>query len=380
MTDPNDPRDEARAAAWEISGRAGEFPHGACQIALHEEAIALADRHRDEDLGYDMRQQALWPCYHGKRPDLLLVHFAWCVAYHDARPHEPASNLLWNYRWVIDSMPWFDGIPLDTIRRTWEDMRTRYERAGASLRPVWLLKRRIDGKLGDAAGVKDANRRYRKCRRDFFADSEDTEAAFDVFYHAWLRQDRATLEAARPFLDGTYPDPHFLIGVYDTILMPLARSGRAEEAQAYQKKATRFMASRPELLGTADDHIEFLAVTEDFAAGARVFDRHFTAALEHPGRLDSLKTLQASKLLTARLLKAGRTRLSLRVGEGILPGHAGRVPIDVLDEWLARELPALATIADARNGNGYYTDKLNELDELNRLADALAAARPNQLD
>ena len=364
--------DGVRAEAWEVAERAEGLPHGPGQVALHEEAIALADRGRDIDLGYDLRRNALWPFYHGKRPDLLMVHFAWCAAHHDARPdRDDPHGLLFTYRWVIDAMPQFETIPLATIHATWQDMRSCYERAGLSPRPCWVLKRRVECALGDLAAAADANRRYRKCRRDAASDDGETEAAFDVFYRARLKDDAGTLKAAAPFLDGRLSDPAFLIGVFDSLLLPLARRGRLDEARALVKRSVRFMASRPELLGTADDQIEFLAVTEDFAGALRTVDRHFAPALAHPGRLDSFKTLQATKLLTTRLLKAARHRVTLRVGDGVVPGFGPRVPVAALDEWLSMELPAVAKLGDDRNGNDSYARRIQELDDLNDLADRL---------
>jgi hypothetical protein len=366
--------DDLQDVIDELLGQAEALPHGAGRIALLTEAIALADHHQVEYLAYELRSDALWPLYHGKRADLLLVHFTWCVAYFDRHPELDPTALLWTFRWVIDSMPWFPEFTKTQIDASWEDMRSRYERAGFSQRPVWVLKRRNAMKMGDYEAAKEANRRYRRFRRDFLCDDVETEDAFDTYYLAFLKQDRAAIERAKPFLDGTYTDAHFLVGIYDTLLLPLTKLGRVEEAKVLQKKVARFVATRPQFLGSADDQIEFLAVVEDFAGALKQVEKHFRAAYQLPGRIDFFSTLLAMKVLCMRLQKAGRHKTLLPAPKGMMPDVTeDKVLVGVMDEWLSGELPLIAKLADDRNETPYYTNRLSEIEELNALADRIAA-------
>ncbi len=360
-------------AARTLVDRADELPFGPGQVALYEEAVALADSHSDEELAFELRREMLWPAYHGNRPDLLLVHFAWCLAYLDRHPEAPPLDLLWQYRWVVDTMPAFAGVTRGHIDAAWADMRDRYQAGGWSLRPVWLLRRRILCDMGDLAGAADAHRRYVRCRADALSDDAGQDVAFAVDYQALLKRDKPTLRAAAPFLDGRITDPHLVIGFVDDALLALTRTGRAEEAHAWQKRAARLIAARPQFLGGSDNHLVFLTAVGDYAGAARFFDRNFTPALAEPGEFTQLTTYKAALFFARRLAAAGRTRVNLKVPENLIPGADGpRCRPGPLRDWLEAALPKVCRRADARNGNTYYTDGLADLAGYDRLAAALA--------
>lgn len=354
-------------AIGDLMARMDDTPEGATKVALHEEAIALADRHGDEELAFALRTGALISFYDGRRPDLILVHFARCVAFAGRNPDEHLTAILWQYRWVVDLMPSVLEIPRVQVEATWEEMRGHYESSGHSARPVWVLRRRLGVAMGDHAMAAEADAKFRKCRRDALGDDRETEAAFEVDYQAFLRDDPATLAAAQPFFDGTYPNEHFMISGVHMVLGALARRGEVRRGLALVKTARRAIARTPKLVGTEYNHLEFLGTVGDFPAAVAEFDRHFAAGTAHPGRLYHYGFLHAGRFLAERLVKSGR-------GEQPLRTAAGRVPAAELLPRLDCDLRALAAEADARHGNAYYTRRLAEFDALHETADRIASS------
>ena len=343
----NDPLD----AIGDLVARLEETPDGPVKVALQEEAIALADRHGEQELAFSLRAESLMTFYAGRRPDLILVHFARCVAHAEANPEEHLESILWQYRWVVDLMPSVVEIPRATVEQTWQEMRERYKAAGFSARPVWVLRRRLGIAMGDFDVAAEADAKFRRCRRDAMADDRETEAAFQVDYHAFLRDDSATLEAAKPFFDGTYTNEHFMVSVVHRLLGPLARLDRVAAGRKLVKKALKAIVRTPKLTGSEYNHLEFLAVVNDFPAAVAEFDRHFAAGTAHPGRLYHFEFLHAGKLLCERLVKFDRGGQLLRTADGRVPAAEACSP------RFDAELRDLAAVADARHGNGYYTGK-----------------------
>ena len=350
--------------AWELLLEAANLPHGPGKIALHEQAITLADTHHDDPLGFDLRMETLWPLYHAKRADLLLVHFSWCLAYLDRTPAVPAFDLLWQYRWVVDSLPGFADISRDQIEAAWADLRDRYIAAGWSVRPAYLLRRRICMKMGDAAAAKAAHREYTKAPRDQMSDGPDTDITFSVDYLGFLRQDAATLRAAGPFFDGSLDDAHHTVHFVDDVLPTLIRRRLFGEARDWQRRSARLVESRPQFLGVSHNSLVLLSVVGDHAGAVRFFDKNFGPALAHPGQLTHVGMMQAALFFARRLLAANKLYLSLKVQDAPVPGAtAGRVRPGPLVDWLETALPALCRLADARNGTPHFVDRLNDLDE-----------------
>ena len=360
MSDPLD-------AISDLAARIDGTPDGPVKVALQEEAIALADRHGEEELAFELRAESLMTFYAGRRPDLILVHFARCVAHAEANPEDHLESILWQYRWVVDLMPSVVEIPRVQVEKTWEEMRDRYEAAGFSARPVWVLRRRLGIAMGYFDMAAEADRKFRKCRRDGMADDAETEAAFQVDYQAFLKDDQGTLDAAKPFFDGTYTNEHFMVSVVHRVLGPLARRDQIARGRKLVQKARRAIVKTPKLTGTEYNHLEFLTVIGDFPAAVAEFDRHFAAGVEHPGRLYHFEFLHAGKLLCERLVKFDRGAQPLKTA-------AGRVPAAELLPTLDADLRDLAAAADARHGNGYYTARLAEFDDLHATADWLAVS------
>ena len=351
-----------------LTAAAAGMPHGPGQVALWEQAIAVADAHQDDDLGFALRDEALWPMYHGNRADLLLVTYAWCLAYLDRTPAADPHMTLWKYRWVISALPDFAAVTRGQIDAAWHDMKARYAANGYSARPVWLNRRLHLCELGDAAGAADAHRRYARTRPGPLCDDAGQDASFAVTYHLFRNRDAAAVAAGAEFMNGRIDDSDNLPAILNELLLPLARLGRWADGRALLTRAARLSRSRPQDIGEADETLTFLTATGDLAAAARHFDRHFTAATDRPGEFGNLSTYKHA-LFFARRLAATRPRLTLKVPAGLVPeSDSTRVKPGSLRDWLEVELPALCGRADARNGNSYYTDRLTDLDDWAALA------------
>jgi hypothetical protein len=344
------------------------------QIALLEEAIGLADLHADGDLGYGARKELFWRTYDVGRTDLLLVHFAWCLAYADRHPEKPyQQDMLWSYRWVVNSLIAYLEVSRAQIEDAITDMSRRYQEAGYSPRPVHVLSCDAYQYLGDRAAAAAAGRAIDRCPRDWMADSLETELAFRVDYLVFARQYQRAVTLAEPLLDGRIRDAHFESMTRCKLLVPLVKLGRVDEARRFQKQSYPYASRNPRFTGWIADQIEFLALIGDLAAAARMAERHLPGLLAQPAKGKRFLFYRSLRLLADRLRAAGRDRTTLKVPAEFEAGAASvRVRLDELTAYLDRELRSLAAAFDARGGNDYRTRQLAELTSLNRLADRLA--------
>ncbi len=219
----------------ELISQADDLPEGPAKVAIYEEAVALADLHQDVPLAYETRMQMLWPAYHASRQDLLLVHFAWCLAKLDADDNLDAHDALWAYRWVLDTMPGFPDIPRAQIESAIADMMARYERHGASLRPCYLLHRRVYRGLGDRSAALAAHKKIAQAKRDWLGDDLETERAFAVFFAIFLEKYADGVKLGEKLLAEKFVSDHFRGLILTDLLLPLCRVGRWDDAAAFQK-------------------------------------------------------------------------------------------------------------------------------------------------
>src|SRR5271163_1247260 len=78
------------------------LPQGGVRLAILEEAVRMADAHRDPEASFFMRQELMNSAMGAGRPETLLVHFAWCLAQCDREPQRfDEGHILWQYATTI---------------------------------------------------------------------------------------------------------------------------------------------------------------------------------------------------------------------------------------------------------------------------------------
>lgn len=369
MTEPDD---EYRR----LMAEAAALPSGAVKVELYLEAVSHADSHQRDDLAYSARRELLWATYDISRYELLLVHFAWCLTYIERRP-DLQPEILWTYRWVIDGMVGIPELSRAQIENAIDDMTRHYEAAGYSLRPVQVLRRRVYKGFGEREMAEKAHNAIETFPRDEMADSRTTETAFNVGYLTFANRHAEAVKLARPFYEGQIDDTHFNALVLSETLESLARIGRVEEGQRFQKRAYPYAAGNVRFVSWLADQMSFLCLAGDLPAAATLAEKHFNNALTHTSLTTRLYFFRSTRLLLTRLQQVGNgARASLRVPTDFMVGGEPRLyELTDLAVQLDAKLADLATRFDARNGTRYYAERVAELDELNRLADKILRLR-----
>ena len=355
----------------DLISQADDLPEGPAKVAIYEEAVALADLHQDVPLAYETRMQMLWPAYHASRQDLLLVHFAWCLAKLDADDDLDAHDALWAYRWVIDTMPGFPDIPRPQIESAIADMMERYERHGASLRPCYLLHRRVYRGLGDRGAAVAAHKKIAKAKRDWLCDDLETERAFAVFFAIFSEKYADGVKLGEKFLAEKFVSDHFRGLILTDLILPLCRLGRWDDAAAFQKLSLPVLKKERQSSGNFALHAEYLALIGQYAPAVKVFEGHFLEAGTEPNRITRFDYFRAGKFLCDSVGAAGKTKIKFRVPDALkIPGaEDGRIRSDLLAVWLEGQLADLVSRFDTRNGTPYFAGELVKVEELIALAE-----------
>lgn len=352
------------------------LPEGQTKAALCEEAIAIADTHRDDKLAFEARMQAMFPLYHSGRTDSLLVHFAWNLAMLDRDPTLSPTSMLWRYRWVIDCLPGFPEVSLTRIRDAVADMTRRYEACGHSPRPIYVLTRRIARPLGDKALGAEADAKIKPARNDAMSDGAETERAFDIFYQVFLRNDEKVARLTEKFIESPKSDEHFRGLVMTDALDSLLRLGKVDLAAEYHKTGLRLVRKKQKRCGPYAEHVGYLATVGDLPAAVKLFEGEFEEAATTPSATTRFDYFLNGRLLCNRLTKAGHSHLPIRLPAAVtVPTADHKVAVADLSMWLFEQLVDLASRLDTRNGNDSYTDRVNELEQVNELADRLAQTK-----
>jgi hypothetical protein len=357
-----------------ILGEAAGLNDGPSKVELLQEAVRLADHKQDIDAGFLSRlrlQEAALVC---GSADVLLIAYTWCLSQAEKEPDRfGLYQVLWRYRWAIVYLPTFPEIPRARIDEALADMSERYRKAGASLRSVHLLRWKVAMKLGDGPMAAEARQAWKRSRRDWLSDDEQTELVTQIDYHLFRERWAIAAETASGYIDGSLRDPAYLDSVLSWLLVPLLRLDRMEEAMKVHERGYRLTVRNSALVTQAARHVQFLALTHNFPRATRLAERYlpYCAGSDPEDKIEFYPCLLT---LLKMLRVSGKKQIRLRLGPAC-PGYRpdGRYELAELERVYRAEATEVARSYDSRDGNDYYMTSLKEQDGL------LALARPYPL-
>jgi hypothetical protein len=356
----------------ELLAEAGALGHGSSQVALTQDAVDIADRHGDAEIGFRVRMVLINAAMSAGKAEVMLVAFSWCLAQCDRDPETfNEERLLWTYRWVVFSLTLFPEVKREQILAALDDMTARYHKVGSTLRAVQLLRRNVAMRMGDQVLGAAAHEAWLRCPRDRWTDNADNEQDFLVEYLVFAGRDEEALKQAEPLLTGRLRRHYEPTSTYPELLLPLMRLGRVDQALDFHRQGFQLLHDKPHehYLTEYGDHLTFLGLTDNWSRGVSILARLLPAALNTASLGLRFDFYLAARLFLHRLGESAPQPLALHL-PGAFPLHSdtGRYPPKKLEEWFTAELADLARRFDARNGNGHCRQRIEDLDALKRLA------------
>src|SRR5262249_29016193 len=264
------------------------MPEGSVKVELLEEAARLADSVNDRDQGFQIRRDLMHAATFAGRPELLLVAFSWCLAQsdHDPKTFAP-TELLWPYKWVLNNLRRFPQVNLEQIESAYADAAHRFERAGASLRPIYKSRWCFEVSRGDFNAALSAYTVMSRLPDDQYGDCAACDQHSRVWYQRRLGNDDEAIRLAAPLLQGRMSCATKPQNTLAEVLIPLLRWGRVEEAMTCHRKGCRMIVGNPGgFLDAFGDHIEFLALTDNFQKTIRLTQQYLPLAAETHDQAD----------------------------------------------------------------------------------------------
>ncbi|MBU8894381.1 hypothetical protein DRW03_31430 [Corallococcus sp. H22C18031201] len=336
--------------------RAEHLPYGDTKTRILEEAVRLADLHGDIDRGYALRGELIDAATFGGAADKVLVAFAWCRGQQkkDPKRFDP-EEMLWKQKWVVGLMDEFPSISRQQIAAALDDLEQGFARVNAGKRAMLKLRYLTAMDMGEVDEAERLWAAWIQTPRDHLTDCRVCELDDELDHHVRRGEWELALRKARPLLDGRQfctEVPHQTFG---TLLYPLFRLGRMEEARDCHQRGYALIAKNREFLATVGEHLEFLGLTDNLERGLALFERHLGWALEHASRRDRFTFYTAAGFLLGRVVSAGRATATLRLPRDFeLYQSNSTYETRALAAWMDAQSRDLALQFDARNGTDRF--------------------------
>lgn len=237
-------------------------------------------------------------------------------------------DCLWKFKWIVSGVAQSSVIEKELIDEVNEAMLFYYERMELSLAAYYkaLMNQNID--MGDAREAKVNYELWKKLAKDDMADCEACEASGEIAYLNFAGEHAAALELAAPILSGELTCGEVPHTTYVPILFSMIKTGKIEEAKALLPKAAATIESNPRVINEIALLIEIAVRLGERETALNLARKHSAAILEGNDDLNDLRFFIAVSAFG-----------------------------DESDYKIAVEI---AGKFDARNGNTYYSDYLNE--------------------
>jgi hypothetical protein len=353
----------------EVHDEAMMLNDGPTKLALLEECIRIADAHHDVVVGDSIRGDLIKTATFAGAPEKALVAFSWRLAQCDRNPEEfDEASLLWEYKWIADSLGGFPQISREQIENMLEDMRNRYERCGASLRPIHKLRCTLAQDMCHRKEARTSFMRWKRTPRAWPSDCVACDQNSMVRFAAGAGKDEEAMELARPILKGSMSCAEIPHATLAHVLLPLVRLEREAEAMPLHHRGYRLISGNGKFLPEVAEHLVFLVLTENVAKAVKLFETHLDWALTATDLKARFDFYNAVRFLLEQLAVAGRETVRLK-----LPAHfaarqeSGEYDMAALRKWFDDAGADLAAKFDARNGNDGFNKALRNVRKWTKL-------------
>ena len=293
---------------------------------------------------------------YGAEPRKSPVVFARLLNLFDEQPDvfddRLRHQLFWRFKWVAGALRSLPEIPLASLRQWLTEMRDRYEKAGLDLQPYYGQVYKLAAHLGEDTAL--AYELWAGRARGLLSDCEACETCTRALHHLDAGDDERALRIWEPVLAGKESCQEEPARSVSYALLPLLRTGRADEARRLHLAGYRACRRNPSMAGEVGRHLEFCALTGNEARGLELLAENRNLFDEVDSPLEQLDALTGIEVLLARVEGLGR-------GELPAAGYPGRGwTVTTLRAEVAKRADDLAARFDARNGTAEHAGRRRE--------------------
>ena len=329
---------------------------GPTAAALWESAVSAADAAGCETgLRMHLRLALVRECVMGaKQYDRALAPFAVVLAEADRDPGAEWvrwHDLLWKYKWLADSLADYAAFPRGRVLSVIDDFAARCDAHGYSSRPAENYRANALWVLGEEAGFEAAFARFEAAPRDALSDCHACEASRAVTHAVRRGDDAGAVARAEPLMSGRLACAEEPERTHSSLLVPLLRLGREEEAAERHAAGTEALKRFPHFSWCAAEHFLYLArvgETEQVAPLLKLTAGAVGGASDDNRRAYLAAAGAALETVAERSDRPGRYRLP---EDFPVPDVGDRVRPSELAAAYAAAADDLAARFDARNGN-----------------------------
>lgn len=345
---------------------AESLDNGPAKVAVLQEAVRLGDLTDNLERHYWLRYQLMEASMFAGQSDVGLVAFSWCLAKSREYPEQfPVSNLLWSYKWVVNSLKDFHQFSLTQIEKMFGEMEQCYREHGSTLNVIYLKRMELGLAIGNLPLAEAGYAQFEQSERDELSDCLACEKDILVQYFLAVGQEQHAIDIAQDLIKRKFSCAEIPHRTYNHLLLPLLKQGNAPRALEYQRKAYRLIRGNPEFIDYIGSHLCLLALTGNWERGIKLLQKSLPMGWNVHVPLLKYRYLRGALFFLDNLVTRGAQDPLLRVPKQIRAvKETKQLPRAAVRERVANAAQRLAQAFDRRNGNNALQNELASLEQL----------------
>lgn len=279
----------------------------------------------------------------------------------------PTYSVIWGFKWIIDTIPMFGNISKERIEGFWKDFTDLMQDYGMDGKINFYFRMHIEMLLGHPEKALEMNQRYlAETREGFLDDCPACQRDYIIELHNYLQQyDVAAKQnnavIAREFTCAEVPQITF-----SKLCLANLLTGNLAAAENFYQLTMQELGLKVAHIDHYFNILYYLGCKGEFTAGIPVLRTQLPGLFKTSADFRPMHFSHAMLLFLKRMQQAGYSEITLPVPQlrTEFPGHSSdNYPLEKLIAWLQVKITNHSTRLDTRNGNAYWSNYLNQMEE-----------------
>lgn len=339
---------------------AEDLPYSKERSMLREKALNIVDSLNDEQKQFEARINYVNDvCMDGGFPEKYLSVFPWLLAnVSKSKFKDELYTVLWYYKWVVNIMPEFPSISITQMENALLDLKNRYREFGSNDKVFHDYSRAVYHHIGDyEKSALHHKKLMRYTRRDQLDDCEACVINRTVRFYIVTGDMEEALKQAQPLLTEKKTCTHVPKATHSNFIIPLLLSKRHDLASAFAEKLEKELKRLKH--GGNYEYAYSLVTYHTFHKrtinAIKVFEKYFGDAFSAKAA-DGKFYFYVSATGLFKTIEKKTVKLKLPQ-DFPLYNKENIYDVKAMTEWLEKEINAIASAFDKRNGNNKYSNE-----------------------
>lgn len=328
-------------------------------VPLLEKAVKMASEY--DDIIFQMKCRFDLTDVYIATGDIMkgIINFSWCVSQKDKGYVDESViyQILWQYKYIIDTIPNFAAIPCDKINKLFEEMRKMYLENNLSLSPYYNLKvaAAMYG-INDGIDIRDYYKKWiTEPVDDEYSDCDACLTAQKVMYHLFIGDYEKALKEAQSIISGKSKCAHVPHVPFGELILPIYSMGNYELADLIQRKGVRIVNGNKAFIKQIGKYMMYFSIT-NLEKGIKLFEKNYPIFLNYNVEDPKMWFNVGAFALFSKLEEMNVKKMNIKVPFESPIYSEKEYDVSVLKEFFKNEAKKTINLFDRRNGNSVISD------------------------